>query len=141
MTNSKSEDYKQVIVIRKDLNMRKGKMIAQGAHASNMFLFDYNLAQYDYNSLHSGKPQRLDYLHDILNKWIKNGYKKIVLGCESLEELESLYQQALDKGILSYKITDAGLTEFHGESTVTCVSFGPITPIYIDPITQHLKLL
>ena len=27
-------DHKQVIVLRKDLNMRKGKMVAQGAHAS-----------------------------------------------------------------------------------------------------------
>ena len=30
--------FKQVIVVRNDLNMRKGKMIAQGAHASIMFL-------------------------------------------------------------------------------------------------------
>ncbi len=27
-------EHKQVIVLRKDLNMRKGKMVAQGAHAS-----------------------------------------------------------------------------------------------------------
>jgi PTH2 family peptidyl-tRNA hydrolase len=31
---------KQVIIIRKDLNMRKGKMIAQGAHASMKAIFD-----------------------------------------------------------------------------------------------------
>jgi len=31
---------KQVIVMRKDLNMRKGKMIAQGAHASLKVLLD-----------------------------------------------------------------------------------------------------
>ena len=31
---------KQVIVMRKDLNMRKGKMIAQGAHASMKVLLD-----------------------------------------------------------------------------------------------------
>ena len=31
---------KQVIVIRKDLNMRKGKMIAQGAHASMKVILD-----------------------------------------------------------------------------------------------------
>lgn len=30
----KPRNVKQVIVMRKDLNMRKGKMIAQGAHAS-----------------------------------------------------------------------------------------------------------
>lgn len=27
-------EHKQVIVLHKDLNMRKGKMVAQGAHAS-----------------------------------------------------------------------------------------------------------
>lgn len=31
---------KQVIVMRKDLNMRKGKMVAQGAHASMAVLLD-----------------------------------------------------------------------------------------------------
>ena len=38
--------YKQVIVMRTDLNMRKGKMIAQGAHASSWFMVDYLLQGY-----------------------------------------------------------------------------------------------
>jgi len=33
-------EVKQVIVLRKDLQMRKGKMIAQGAHASMKVFFD-----------------------------------------------------------------------------------------------------
>lgn len=33
-------DAKQVIVMRKDLGMRKGKMIAQGAHAAMKALLD-----------------------------------------------------------------------------------------------------
>ena len=32
---------KQVIVMRTDLNMRKGKMIVQGCHASEMVLYNY----------------------------------------------------------------------------------------------------
>lgn len=33
-------DVKQVLVIRKDLNMRKGKMVAQGAHSAMKVVFD-----------------------------------------------------------------------------------------------------
>ena len=36
---------KQVIVMRRDLNMRKGKMVAQGAHASMAVLL--NAGRYD----------------------------------------------------------------------------------------------
>ena len=41
--------FKQVIVIRKDLNMRKGKMVAQGAHASMAAIL--NLARREGNDL------------------------------------------------------------------------------------------
>src|SRR5271165_5755766 len=38
-------DVKQVIVVRKDLNMRKGKIAAQVAHAAMKFLVDNNEAE------------------------------------------------------------------------------------------------
>ena len=33
-------NYKQYIILRTDLNMRKGKMVAMGAHASNKIILD-----------------------------------------------------------------------------------------------------
>ena len=40
MSDEAPKQAKQVIVMRKDLGMRKGKMIAQGAHASLKVLTD-----------------------------------------------------------------------------------------------------
>lgn len=134
------EDIKQIIVIRKDLNMRKGKMIAQGAHASNMFLFDCFLALEDYEPI-LRSIQRYEIMNKLLNQWIANGYKKIVLSCNSEEELESIVQATLDSAILAYRVFDSGLTEFHGVKTFTCASLGPANSDKLDPITKNLKLL
>ena len=37
-------------------------------------------------------------------------------------------------------IRDAGLTEFHGEATYTCLAFEPLRADDIDPITGDLPL-
>ena len=52
-----------------------------------------------------------------------------------------IYQQAKDKGLPCSLIVDAGLTEFNGIPTKTCIAIGPAYSKYIDPITGHLKLL
>lgn len=137
---SSPSDIKQVIVIRKDLNMRKGKMIAQGAHASNMFLFDCFLALEDYEPI-LRSIQRYDLMNKLLNQWIANGYKKVVVGCDSEEELDSIVKHALDSAILAYRVYDSGLTEFHGTRTLTCASIGPAESDLLSPITGDLKLL
>lgn len=135
-------DVKQVIVMRTDLNMRKGKMIAQGSHASNMFLFDCMNTMQEYEHLSNSRtPQRAEYMISLLNSWIGNKYKKIVVSVNSLEELESLIEQAKKLAILTYKVTDSGLTEFHGQPTITCASFGPVASKIIDQVTGELKLL
>ena len=130
-------DVKQVIIIRKDLNMRKGKMIAQGSHASMKIFFDIMGEQfipgYDWNRCFSPTEE--------MKMWIDGLFKKIVVGAESLTELTDVYQAAKTAGLPCSLIEDAGLTEFGGEITITACAIGPAEAEKIDKITGKLKLL
>ena len=130
--SSQDIDIKQVIVVRKDLNMRKGKMCAQVAHASNMFLFE---------CLKKLPAAEFDHNNDLLDEWIKNDYKKVVCGCSCESELKLLIEAAKVLKLRYYPIYDLGLTEFHGEKTLTCASFGPSPAELVNKITSHLNLI
>jgi len=114
---------KQVILMRKDLKMRRGKEIAQGSHASMTFLL-----------------QGLPAFNDRLTEWLNGGQTKICLQIHSEEELMGLYKKAIDSGLEAHFITDAGRTEFNGVPTKTCLAIGPNKSEDIDKITKHLKL-
>jgi len=132
-------ETKQVIIIRKDLKMRKGKMIAQGAHASMRVLLN---AMYhtEFNENYTTIGVTID--HDSpLYQWLSGLFTKIVVGCESEEELLSLQQTADIHKIENALIQDSGLTEFHGVPTYTALAIGPDEVSKIDKITSHLKLL
>ena len=133
---------KQVMIMRKDLNMRKGKMIAQGAYASLAILLDRLLGPYEMRG--TGLPLGINDTIEIeepIYQWITKSFKKIVVGAESLNECVSVYQKAKADGIPCALIEDKGLTEFGGEITITCCAIGPDDPEKIDKITGHLKLL
>lgn len=133
---------KQVIVIRTDLNMRKGKMIAQGAHASMKVFFDRIIS-----TLESYEGFAKEYDHykckftDSMIQWMEGSFTKIVVGCSSEEELFELQKKADELKIVNAIILDNGATEFHGEKTFTCIAIGPDLSEKIDKITGHLKLL
>ncbi len=135
---------KQVIVMRKDLNMRKGKMIAQGAHASLAVLLDRLLGPYEMRSDLNGFPLGInDTLEegDPMYEWITKSFKKIVVGAESLAQCVDVYQEAKKAGIPCSLIEDKGYTEFNGVNTITCCAIGPGDPEEIDKITGNLNLL
>jgi len=119
---------KQVIVIRKDLKMRRGKEIAQGCHASMAFITK-QLAHL-YLPFMLTEPEQ---------HWLQNSFRKICLQVNSEAELLEIHKIAQDKGITSHLVCDAGLTEFEGP-TNTCVAIGPDYDERIDEITSHLKL-
>jgi PTH2 family peptidyl-tRNA hydrolase len=118
---------KQVIVMRKDLGMRKGKMIAQGAHAAMSVV----IAEYDKGYTFSGP----------LLEWLDGKFIKICVSVNSENELRQIYEKAKAAGVFCSLIEDAGLTEFNGVPTLTCAAIGPDYPENIDPITGHLPLL
>lgn len=113
---------KQVIVMRTDLNMRKGKMVAQGSHASMAAVLG-NLN------------------NPYVRHWLGNLFTKIIVGIDSEEKLLQLFEYAKDKHLLVSLITDSGLTEFNGVPTNTCIAIGPAPDTMFVGLTDHLKLL
>jgi PTH2 family peptidyl-tRNA hydrolase len=122
---------KQVIVIRKDLKMRRGKEIAQGSHASLAFLT---------RRLQRGETLKLNKLSEPEKQWIQGIFAKVTCRVDSEEELRELEQKAKDAGLECHLIIDSGKTEFGGVPTPTCIAIGPDYNDKIDEITGHLKL-
>ncbi len=117
---------KQIIIIRKDLKMRRGKEIAQGSHASSKFLL---------NLLLSGKK-----LSDAQISWVNQGMKKVCVQVNSEQELLDLWEKARDHGLISSLIQDSGLTEFDGVPTYTALAIGPDEDDVINMVTGNLQL-
>lgn len=134
------KDPKQVIVVRKDLNMRKGKLAAQVAHASMKVLLDMMTSR----GLGDSGYSEVSFLlknDSSMYKWLNHRFTKVVVGVESKDELDDLFHKAQSLSIPCSYIVDSGLTEFGGVPTPTCVAIGPFDADAIDEISGHLKLL
>jgi len=126
---------KQVIVMKKfpkDRNMRTGKYVAQGAHASVGAIFSLGTVVNDNLVIPLNDP--------FVKEWITGRFAKIALYVETDQELVDLYKQALGAGLPAALIKDAGLTEFNGVPTLTAVGIGPGNAEVIDKVTGHLPL-
>jgi PTH2 family peptidyl-tRNA hydrolase len=128
--------HKQIIVIRKDLKMRRGKECAQGAHASLGAIL--NLSQRD---ITSDQTEIVIPLDERTRPWLLGNFKKICVSVDSEQELLQLEQLAQSHNVINCKITDSGLTEFNGVPTITALAIGPDAAEKIDAIAGHLKLL
>jgi peptidyl-tRNA hydrolase, PTH2 family len=132
MSQEQSYPNKQVIVIRKDLNMRKGKIVAQGAHASWAAVLS--------RAAEIGGSLCIPLDADI-GPWLQGLFTKVCSSVSSEAELQALYDKARAAGIPCAIIKDAGFTEFHGVPTLTAAAIGPAPVEQVDAITRHLPLL
>lgn len=121
---------KQVIVIRRDLKMRRGKEIAQGSHASMMWLSE-RVRKFFASPIFLSEDEK---------EWISGTFTKVCLQVDSEEALLGIYNKAKAHGLLTYLVTDSGKTEFDGVPTHTAVAIGPNQADKIDTITGELKL-
>jgi PTH2 family peptidyl-tRNA hydrolase len=133
------EDIKQMIVMRKDLNMRKGKIAAQASHASLSAVIKTSLKEgidfeLDENSCIAMRG------NSYLANWLKDSFKKVCVYVNSEEELLDIYNQGLENGFIVSLVRDSGLTEFHNVPTYTCLAFEPLPANLIDKITGNLPL-
>jgi PTH2 family peptidyl-tRNA hydrolase len=120
-----TDKVKQVIVMRKDLNMSKGKMITQGCHASIAFL-THLVRGYNGESLLLSKAEK---------EWVYGTFFKVCVGVNSEKDIG---YNAVAKGISVKYIEETGGFD---KPTLTCLAIGPDYSSVIDPITKHLKLL
>jgi PTH2 family peptidyl-tRNA hydrolase len=132
MEESEVPNIKQVIVMRHDLKRRRGKQIAQGAHASMAFLT---------RRLQSKSSIRLDDFSANEHIWMMGSFAKVCVRCNSEDELMAIHGKAIEMGLEVHLITDSGRTEFHGQPTRTCLAIGPDDASKIDQVTGHLELL
>ncbi len=126
---------KQVIVIRRDLNMRRGKEIAQGSHASMAFLVETVVGACD--PLTGRGVVSID---EVALAWMTTSNRKVTLQARSEEELLDLHAKARASGLRSHLITDSGRTEFGGVPTITALAIGPDLAASVDEITGHLAI-
>lgn len=121
---------KQVIIIRRDLKMRRGKEIAQGSHASMAFMSHLlrEMQQAMMKGLILEIPQAV-------KDWINGSFAKVVLQVEDEQALLEVHKAAQEAGLTSHLITDSGFTEFHGVPTNTAVAIGPDYSDKIDALT------
>lgn len=151
---------KQVVIIRKDLNMSMGKIAAQASHAclsailnNGLYIDDKITLPYNTISENRLKPDYSIYsvvtlgkglylsLTDNLQSFLDSGSKKVILGIDHEQDLLDIHNKAVQSELSCSLIKDAGLTEFGGVSTITCCCIGPHDEKIIDEITGHLKLL
>ena len=148
------KNVKQIIVWRGDLKVRKGKMMAQASHASlgsvlnsmrNKFNgFIESIIYFLCWVLEKRGRKTMFFVYQEnspWDKWLNGRFTKVCVYCKDEKELLEIFQKAKDANIPSVLITDAGLTEFNGVPTNTCVGIGPYLSEDIDKITGNLPLL
>ena len=135
---------KMMIVMRRDLKMRKGKIAAQAGHACiDAILMALNKERRvnDFEITDDGIILKdSDKSTTPLSDWFKYGCAKICVYVDSEEELMNIADKAKEKGIIAAIITDAGMTEFHGVPTKTCLAVEPLPAEVADELTGNLPL-
>lgn len=121
--------------------MRRGKEIAQGAHASMKWLRNLIASSPLAKSRDDDDPVTSEVTIPLTQAtWLFQNQKKVTVQVSSEEELLALHKAARDAGLESHYIVDSGLTEFHCVPTITALAIGPNKDSEIDKITGHLSL-
>ncbi len=111
---------KQMIIVRTDLKMSKGKLAVQASHAA------------------VAAAQKAD--KKIISSWTRGGQKKVAVKVKTEKELLSLQDKCRKLKINHYLVCDAGLTELK-PGTATALAIGPDKEEKVNKVTGSLPLL
>jgi PTH2 family peptidyl-tRNA hydrolase len=116
-------EFKQVIIVRRDISMGTGKIAAQVAHAAVM-----------------GAEKVKVFRREWFNSWFDRGQAKVVVKVKNIEELMFVRERAEELNLPVVQVRDSGLTQIPA-GTITCIGIGPAPSQLIDKVTVELKLL
>ena len=122
-TQVRDMDFKQVIIVRRDISMGTGKIAAQVAHAAVMGAEKVRMSKKEW-----------------FNAWFDKGQAKVVVKVKNIEELMNVRDGAEELQLPVVQVKDSGLTQIPS-GTVTCIGIGPAPSELIDSVTDELKLL
>lgn len=126
------KEVKQVIVVRKDLKLRKSELAAQVATASMGFLLDNN------------ESERNDVINVKLSNeealWLNGSFEKSIMGVDSEEDLKELMLKAEFEGIGVYPVRNLNNND-DILGALTCIALGPDNSEVINQVTKNLRLL
>jgi PTH2 family peptidyl-tRNA hydrolase len=124
-------NVKQVIAVRDDLGMNRGKIAAQAAHASMLFLLD---GLRDRRSWSAAESLWLSgHIESSGRRY--GGMKKVVVKVPDEASLRDLEARAETSGLTVKTVIDATL------KCATCCAIGPDDEEKIDCVTGSLALL
>jgi len=112
---------KLAVVVRTDLDMGRGKIAAQVAHAAV-----------------AAALRGLDSAY--FDGWLRDGQPKVVLKVATGEQLRDVATRAGAAGLPVELVQDAGRTQVT-PGTLTCCAIGPAPDDAIDAVTGELSLL
>ena len=147
-----SEHVKQLIIVRKDLNMSIGKLGAQISHASMAFLSKEIQKGILYDC---GDAYEIHFKIDksINDHWLGGIFTKVVCGAKNKNQLLKAITMAEELGLKEnedfFIIRDNCLTELEPEEfdengvgrTITCIGFKPLDITIMEKISKKYQLL
>ncbi len=132
------ENVAQVIIVRRDLGMPAGKIIAQACHASMAAITNCLTVQDNGDSVtYSMTVPKESAIH----VWLSGAFTKIAVWAQDEQHLLELVAKADAAGLLTSKIVDSGRTVFNGVPTLTCACIGPASKEQRADITNGLQMI
>ena len=111
-----------VLIVRTDLKLSTGKMVAQTGHAAVEVAL---------------KAKRNE--ADLLARWRNEGARKIALKVPDEDTLKRLFGEATEAGLVAYLVKDAGHTEIPPGTLTVVGILGPRRAV--DALVGELSLL
>ena len=137
---------RQLIIVRKDLNMSPGKLSAQVSHASMAFLVNWIKNNLDKRGKVEG------WLDGFTLEWIRGIFTKTVCEAKNKNQLMKAITKAEEMGFIEgcdfFLIKDNCLTELEPEEvdedgvgkTLTCIGFKPLPDDIAHEISRKYQL-